>query len=362
MMIEFAYKPGIPSQIPRDMIPLFHMPRLDWLMWFVALRPSPETWPEWFWNLIIGLLQNDPLVLNLLDKKWNRWLSSSNKSSTPSDISYKYIKVELFDYTFASPFTQLNTNENVSPTASSIATKKVEGNDERKLSPKSVTAQDPSKDSDDIEPYKKQKKSGDDLSSNDVKDATEQSNTEGNSDDSKAKNLKIDTAQSTTATEAAPKRKKNMRRMYWTIKPMEELLPPMTLQQVMIYRDKIKNSRRYKDKSVFTFDGMSTNTSPSSSGSAKTFKSPALTEEEAADIIKRFAHYSNNSMLDGKSIGQEHRNRPIRSPIQRSPSNKAAVAAGKRIKMESLPIEDKTTAGDKIRTEIEDISSESEGK
>ncbi len=59
---EFSWKPGAPATAPRFAQP--HMPRLDWQMWFAALR-SYETTP-WFKSFIGRLLQGSPAVRGLL--------------------------------------------------------------------------------------------------------------------------------------------------------------------------------------------------------------------------------------------------------------------------------------------------------
>jgi predicted DCC family thiol-disulfide oxidoreductase YuxK len=72
----FRYKPGDPARAPRFFPP--HMPRLDWQMWFAALRAEslagdPEAtrlWLEtedvWLQRLLVALLQGEPRVLDLL--------------------------------------------------------------------------------------------------------------------------------------------------------------------------------------------------------------------------------------------------------------------------------------------------------
>src|SRR3954467_10641255 len=59
---EFKGKPGDPSRRPPQVAP-YHM-RLDWLMWFEAMAPSPQS--GWFFNLVAGLLQGDRQTLSLL--------------------------------------------------------------------------------------------------------------------------------------------------------------------------------------------------------------------------------------------------------------------------------------------------------
>lgn len=58
----FRWKPGLLSRAPGWVQP--HMPRLDWQMWFAALRPSP---PGWFQSLCVRLLEGSESVRGLLD-------------------------------------------------------------------------------------------------------------------------------------------------------------------------------------------------------------------------------------------------------------------------------------------------------
>jgi len=58
----FPYKPGAPTRPPTWLVP--HMPRLDWQMWFAALRSRP---PRWFLRFEACLLAGSPEVLDLLD-------------------------------------------------------------------------------------------------------------------------------------------------------------------------------------------------------------------------------------------------------------------------------------------------------
>jgi hypothetical protein len=57
----FPFKPGDVRHAPRLAAP--HQPRLDWQMWFAALR-SPELW---FGNLLVRLLEGSPDVLALFE-------------------------------------------------------------------------------------------------------------------------------------------------------------------------------------------------------------------------------------------------------------------------------------------------------
>jgi hypothetical protein len=61
---EFRWKPGDLSRPPGFVQP--HQPRLDWQMWFAALRP-PQRRPIWFDRFMRRLHQGSPAVLRLLE-------------------------------------------------------------------------------------------------------------------------------------------------------------------------------------------------------------------------------------------------------------------------------------------------------
>jgi len=81
---EFPYKPGDLKQAPHWVAP--YQPRLDWQMWFAALSDYRAT--PWFTNFMVRLLQGSPDVLGLLKK--------NPFPTTPP----KYVRAELFDYSF----------------------------------------------------------------------------------------------------------------------------------------------------------------------------------------------------------------------------------------------------------------------
>lgn len=62
---EFRYKPGLLTRRPPWVAP--HQPRLDWQMWFEALRPPGARPSPWFLNFCARLLQGAPDVLALLE-------------------------------------------------------------------------------------------------------------------------------------------------------------------------------------------------------------------------------------------------------------------------------------------------------
>ncbi len=61
---RFRYQPGDPARRPRWAAP--HQPRIDWQMWFEALRPPGRPHP-WFMRFCARLLEGEPAVLRLLE-------------------------------------------------------------------------------------------------------------------------------------------------------------------------------------------------------------------------------------------------------------------------------------------------------
>lgn len=81
---KFPFKPGDLNQAPRQVAP--YQPRLDWQMWFAALSDYRAT--PWFTNFMVRILQGSPDVLALL--------AANPFPGAPP----KYVRAELFDYTF----------------------------------------------------------------------------------------------------------------------------------------------------------------------------------------------------------------------------------------------------------------------
>ncbi len=90
---EFKGKPGSPGRRPPQIAP-YHL-RLDWQMWFAAMRSVPSN--PWFIQFTCKLLQNDPAVLNLLR-------TNPFEKDPP-----KYIRVRLYEYRFTTPEERKNT-------------------------------------------------------------------------------------------------------------------------------------------------------------------------------------------------------------------------------------------------------------
>jgi len=83
--VPFYYKPYPGSSLPW-VSP--HMPRLDWMMWFAALHPSPHELP-WLQRLADGILKKEPSVLALLPP-------------LPSG-DFRYIQLQRHPYRFSDP-------------------------------------------------------------------------------------------------------------------------------------------------------------------------------------------------------------------------------------------------------------------
>jgi len=84
---EFKGKPGDPARLPPQVAP-YHM-RLDWLMWFEAMSPSPHS--GWFFNLLAKLLEGDRGTLSLL------------RTNPFPDAPPRYIRAQYYRFTFTTP-------------------------------------------------------------------------------------------------------------------------------------------------------------------------------------------------------------------------------------------------------------------
>jgi hypothetical protein len=78
--LHFRYKPDDVRRRPRWVAP--HQPRLDWQMWFAALRDRP---PSWFLVFLVRVLEGAPEVLALLE---------SNPFSGPP----RYVRATIYRY------------------------------------------------------------------------------------------------------------------------------------------------------------------------------------------------------------------------------------------------------------------------
>ena len=80
---SFKWKAGEPGKPPGFVQP--HMPRLDWVMWFAALRSYRDY--NWFAPFLKRLLEGSPEVLGLME-------------SGPFETPPRYIRARLFNYRF----------------------------------------------------------------------------------------------------------------------------------------------------------------------------------------------------------------------------------------------------------------------
>jgi hypothetical protein len=84
---EFKGKPGDPARLPPQVAP-YHL-RLDWLMWFEAMSPSPRS--GWFFNLLAKLLEGDRDTLSLL------------RTNPFPDAPPRYIRAQYYRFVFTTP-------------------------------------------------------------------------------------------------------------------------------------------------------------------------------------------------------------------------------------------------------------------
>lgn len=82
---KFKWKPDELNHAPRWVAP--HQPRLDWQMWFAALRGNCQNAP-WFVNFAIRLLQGSSDVIGLLEK------------NPFPEAPPRYVRAVLYDYRF----------------------------------------------------------------------------------------------------------------------------------------------------------------------------------------------------------------------------------------------------------------------
>ncbi|MCX8091534.1 MAG: lipase maturation factor family protein [Verrucomicrobiae bacterium] len=92
---EFRYKPGELTRRPPWVAP--HQPRLDWQMWFEALRPAGAAPSPWFLNFCARLLQGEREVLALLEK-------NPFPGSPP-----RFVRAQRFRYRFTDPIERRRT-------------------------------------------------------------------------------------------------------------------------------------------------------------------------------------------------------------------------------------------------------------
>ncbi len=92
---DFEYKPGAPERRP-PIVP-FHMPRLDWQLWFAALQERQP--PPWVRNFSQRLFERSPYVLGLL-------------ANDPfPDQSPRYLRVMIADYRFTNSSMRKNSGQ-----------------------------------------------------------------------------------------------------------------------------------------------------------------------------------------------------------------------------------------------------------
>jgi len=86
---EFKYKPGDVHKRPA-IIP-FHLPGLDWRIWFLPSslrRGGYDSFPEWYQNFLVALLKGNKDVIDLLG-------SNPFPAKPP-----RYLRTVVYDYKF----------------------------------------------------------------------------------------------------------------------------------------------------------------------------------------------------------------------------------------------------------------------
>ena len=89
--LEFKHKPGDVRKRPSFVAP--HQPRLDWQMWFAALRGDGvfrDPRYKWFSMFIIRILQKSPEVWNILDPSMQKHMETTT-----------YLRASMYEYDFA---------------------------------------------------------------------------------------------------------------------------------------------------------------------------------------------------------------------------------------------------------------------
>jgi len=92
---EFKGKPGNTLRRPPQIAP-YHL-RLDWLMWFAAMRPHDV--PVWFVRLVAKLSEGDRRILRLL------------KTNPFPETPPQHIRALLYEYRFTSPEEKRRTGQ-----------------------------------------------------------------------------------------------------------------------------------------------------------------------------------------------------------------------------------------------------------
>jgi hypothetical protein len=94
--VHFLAKPGDIDAPPKAVRPFFHLPRLDWVMWFLSFRAGKEDLPKWFWVLLVSLMTGDsPEVQRLLHPTLNPGIAPH------SGEAFEYVRLTLVTYQFS---------------------------------------------------------------------------------------------------------------------------------------------------------------------------------------------------------------------------------------------------------------------
>eukprot|EP01032_Pedospumella_encystans_P026733 gene26733-30209_t len=93
------------------------MPRLDWVMWFLAFRPGKEELPLWFWELLVSILGGAHVnVLQLLHPTLNPGIVKERYGK------FEFVRVSLVNYQFSGSAIPTNETETIASTDASSST------------------------------------------------------------------------------------------------------------------------------------------------------------------------------------------------------------------------------------------------
>lgn len=124
-MILFNYKPDLLLLPPKAVVPMFHMPRLDWVMWFLAFKKNKDLYPRYFWVFLIGILQGNREILSLLHPSQEELTSIYAQS----DFYFRASNT-------SNNYNNSNSNNNLSHNSGDNSINKVQSTDENRFESK----------------------------------------------------------------------------------------------------------------------------------------------------------------------------------------------------------------------------------
>lgn len=98
--LRWKYKPDSIHLPPKRVFPDYHMPRLDWQMWFLAFRPLLTQYPKWAITLLISIAEGNKDVLELLHSSACDTINMLQQQAEQSPGQQLKVRVALVNYTF----------------------------------------------------------------------------------------------------------------------------------------------------------------------------------------------------------------------------------------------------------------------